>query len=217
MNIRIAAKILTTVDRWPRYSIHRPQSVREALSTMSRYPQLVERIVCRPEAVCWWGSDYQIIPALVHERFGDGAFWGTIQPLNTRPEYYLVMGDSAWERPDAIWDVLDSDILPAIEDQYGRHDFECDFCDCTGWGQGHDDCECYDERGWPALDDECGCGWCFPCYRAVTAKQYRIDRCGESRRSHSRRRRSKTRWPRLRLLHFSCPCPHGVDASTSRH
>ncbi|MFA6358995.1 MAG: hypothetical protein WCY09_10105 [Candidatus Omnitrophota bacterium] len=175
MNIRTAAKILTAVDRWPRHLIHRPQSVREALSIMSRHPKLVERIVCRTERVHFLGSDYQITPVLVHQRFGDGCGWGTVQPLNTRSDYYIVMGDSSWERNDAIWDVLESEILPAIEDQYGRYDFECVLCGCTGWGEGHDNCECYRERGWPALDDDCGCGWCFPCYRAVTAEQYRID------------------------------------------
>jgi hypothetical protein len=164
MNVRTAAKILTAIH-WRyirRELIHRPHTVREALSVMSRHPRLVERIACRPEVVHWWGCDCEIKPALVHHRFGDGSFWGTVSPLNTRPDYYLVMGDSSWAQPDAIWDVLETDILPAIEDQYGRFDRECDLY--------------YDELGWPALNDNCGCTWQFPCYRAVMARQYRCDR-----------------------------------------
>lgn len=95
-----------------------------------------------------WGSDYTVTPRLVSEVFGDGRQLIWLQPLNTRPNYYVVRIDSAWNRSnlaqegDVLCDHLD-EIYDAIDDEYGRaHKADEDEC-----------------RDFPALDLDAGCAW----------------------------------------------------------
>ncbi len=43
-----------------------------------------------------WGSDYTCDPRFVEEALGDGNVLLGLQPLNTRPNYYLIRVDSTW-------------------------------------------------------------------------------------------------------------------------
>lgn len=96
-----------------------------------------------------WGHAYLVTPLLVTERFGDGKRLIWLQPLNTRPNYYVVRVDSGWKFYDE-WEEGDEDfrdhlddILEAVENDFGsEHDWE------TGK---HVD--------WPALDLWAGCAW----------------------------------------------------------
>lgn len=180
MKVRTAKQILRTIDsrRLRQGRIHRPATVREALRVMSRFPKVVDKMVCTPQTVHRWGYDHVITPVLIYQRFGDGGFWGTLSPMNDRPEEYLIMGDSAWAadpNSDSFRDALDRDIYPAIEDQCGSQQFYCDICNKT-YAENGDRC-CKDERAWPALDDE-GSSWCFPVFDAQRANDYRFARAG---------------------------------------
>lgn len=44
-----------------------------------------------------WGQKHTITPRLVGQIWGDGKKLIGIQPLNTRPNYYVVCGDSNWD------------------------------------------------------------------------------------------------------------------------
>ncbi len=122
----------------------------------------------RPERVEFWGDEYTVEPALVAEIFGDGAQVIGLQPLNTRPQFYVVRVDSAWsisnwDDGDLLIEHLD-EIYESIEGEYGCAYYEED-CDCSC---GHCDgdsciqCECdciAHGRPWPALNEEVGSGW----------------------------------------------------------
>jgi len=172
MTKRTAAKILKVLDsrRASNRILHRAGAIHDALAVMSRYPSDVESLICRPHKVHWWGRDYRVRPVLVHKRFGDGRYWGTLSPMNERPDYYIVMGDSAWRDENIFLDALDVDIYPAIEERYGRQSFWCDVCDLC-YADEPNEC-CSEQRQWPALDDE-GSTWCFPMYRVQPIQERR--------------------------------------------
>lgn len=103
----------------------------------------------KPYVTRFWGSEYTITPLLVDEVFGDGQLLMGIQPLNTRPNYYVVRVDSRWSEEcgsDKWFDLLDEQIYDAIADQFGASDDEDD--------DGH-----AVHEGWPALDLDAGCSW----------------------------------------------------------
>ena len=164
MRIRQAIGILKAKEAGADFRQH---DLEKALGLLSKKPEVVERIACKPHWCRFWGSRYFVEPALVYERFGDGRCWGTLSPTNTRPNHYLIMGDSSWSdcrgsTSAAFYTALDQLILPAIEEQYGSDTFWCEECG-NEWWEEENTC-CSRERCWPALDSE-GCGWCFPCYR----------------------------------------------------
>lgn len=166
MRFRTAKKILKILDT-PRLcgrSPLRPDKIHEALGIMSRAPRAVERLVCRPTRIRFWGQYSVVTPALVYQRFGDGRCWGTLSPMNTRPNFYLIMGDSSWEADpdsDSFRDAFDEEIYPAIDEQYGTTDFWCDVCD-KEYAEIGDEC-CLPDRAFPSRDPD-GSVWCFPCY-----------------------------------------------------
>jgi hypothetical protein len=92
--------------------------------------------------VNFWGTEYKITPLLVEEIFGDGKQLIWLEPLATRPNYYVVRVDSKWDIDnggrDPLCDHLD-DIYEAIENEYGDSD--------------------RGEGGWPALSTSCGMRW----------------------------------------------------------
>jgi len=68
-----------------------------------------------------WGKEYDIEPEIVEKKFGDGKQKIYIQPLNTRPDYYIVFIDSSinLEDNDQTTDYLD-EVLEHIEDLFGK-------------------------------------------------------------------------------------------------
>jgi len=107
------------------------------------------------ECTCrFWGADHAITPRLVDEIFGDGKQLIQLEPLNTRPDYYVVRIDSKWSlensaESDSFIEHLE-EIYDAIEDQFGR------WCRCE-----EEDCDCEEDQSFPVLSTDCGSGW-FP-------------------------------------------------------
>src|SRR3990172_12896107 len=80
------------------------------------------KALTRRRRVSFWGRKHQVTPRLVEQKFGDGlqAIW--LQPLATRPNYYIVLIDSKWSTlntdPNPLCDHLEG-IYEAIESQFG--------------------------------------------------------------------------------------------------
>lgn len=71
-----------------------------------------------------WGQRHVVIPCLVPFTWGDGRKWMWLEPLNTRPRYYVIRVDSRvntsnWDtEPTFIETTLDS-VLNEIGDLFG--------------------------------------------------------------------------------------------------
>ena len=96
--------------------------------------------------VTFWGTRYRITPRLIDKVFGDGKKIIYIQPLNTRPNYYLCRIDSKTDiNSDDFYDeVLECEggIYEEIEDQFGKY---------RGIGNAN--------YPFPSLDLDSGCVW----------------------------------------------------------
>lgn len=124
-------------------------------------PLLDERVlreaVERKHRVRFWGESYTIKPLLVSEKLGDGLGLIFIEPLFTRPNYYVIRVDSSWVAPNRwgqinIRDHLFEDeerVLCVIEDDFCNERWyseeECD--------EEIDDAEREALRDWPAFHD----------------------------------------------------------------
>jgi len=102
-------------------------------------------LVEQPEQVTFWGAEYTITPRLIGRSFGDGKRMICIQPLATRPNYFVVRVSS-----EAGWDVRDEldDIMDAAEDEYGTFGDE-EYQETNG----------DESRGFPVCDWGVGCTW----------------------------------------------------------
>ena len=115
----------------------------------------------QPRIVRFWGQEYAITPVLIEQVLGDGRQVIGFQPLNTRPNYYIVRVDSAWaldnERaaPELFLAHFE-EVCEAIEEEYGASHWCSEACplDCK------DDQDCQGEGSdWPALSEDAGSGW----------------------------------------------------------
>lgn len=116
-----------------------------------------------PYKTRWWGSDYTCDPRFVDQALGDGNVLLGLQPLNTRPNYYVIRIDSSWHLsccrecedkcPDELIDHLE-EIYEAIDEEY------CDV-DSIRYSNENDieEGEEPDSDKWPALDLYCGSSW----------------------------------------------------------
>lgn len=121
-----------------------------------------------PYQTRWWGSDCTCDPRFVEAVLGDGMVLLGLQPLNTRPNYYLIRVDSKWhvhgcrvcrhdeKCPDELTEHLD-EIYEAIEDEYGdvRRIEEGNNEDRLS-GVAEADLQ---STYWPVFDDDCGTCW----------------------------------------------------------
>lgn len=114
--------------------------------------EALRRVVEVKHDTQFWGVTYSIHPRLIDQRFGDGRSLMTIEPMDTRPDYYAVRLDSRalrnprsghrWTNDDYMHEVLD-EVIEAAEYQFGRaYDEEDD-----------------DGQPWPAVDCRTGIGW----------------------------------------------------------
>lgn len=196
MKLRQAVKILKSIELYQRTRYHPQGKVDEAFGILSKHPSIVEPIACKPHWVLFCGKRHFIKPELVRHRFGDGRLWGTLSPLNTRPNYYLFFGDSSWisgrrnSNDDKFRDALDAEIYLAIADQFGDDSFYCEICGGCNWEE-KNEC-CASERDWPALNTEGSC-WSVPCYTTYyrTFKSLRTNH----KRKSKRKRRGKFNQP----------------------
>lgn len=99
--------------------------------------------------VRFWGQRRMQHVVFVPTVLGDGLKMLAVQPLNTRPNYYLLRIDSSWHtsnyKSPCVADNMD-DIYEAIEEYVGPKWWTDD--------NGRERCEV-----WPALDDDCGSSW----------------------------------------------------------
>lgn len=104
----------------------------------------VRAIIEKPYTIHWWGYDREVRPAFVVEECdGDGKKLMLIQPLSTRPHYYVVRGDSETEYDHESIENL----LELIEEAYGYEDYDDE--------EGDDE-----EHEWPYYPDWwCGFSW----------------------------------------------------------
>jgi hypothetical protein len=106
------------------------------------------------ETIEFWGQKHTIVPRFIATVFGDGKQLILVQPMNTRPNYFVVRVDSS---PDLdVFDIID-DIIGAAEDEYGYYDDE-ELSDA--------------EKIFPIVDWSVGCSWSEPfgpsdCYRRI--------------------------------------------------
>ncbi len=115
-----------------------------------------------PYRTRFWGSDVTCDPRFVDEVLGDGMVLLGLQPLATRPHYYLVRVDSSWhldgcracpdECPDQLVEQLE-EIYEAIEEEYG----ECEHIRESN--EDLEDGEDPDSDAWPVFDYGCGTSW----------------------------------------------------------
>ncbi len=115
----------------------------------------------------WWGSDYMCDPRFVEAALGDGMVLIGLQPLNTRPHYYVIRVDSSWhlhncrvcDHKERCSDELPEhleEIYEAIEDEYGdRRRVE----ECNAEALKEDPKYVPESSTWPVFDDEVGTSW----------------------------------------------------------
>lgn len=83
------------------------------------------RGVLRRHRATLWGQGYLIKPVLVSEVFGDGGQVIGFEPMDSRPDYYVVRVDSRWHThncartPEHVCDHL-GEISDAIVNEFGR-------------------------------------------------------------------------------------------------
>ena len=133
-------------------------------------PNLDREKVETPYTVRWWGEKCTCAPKLVEEALGDGSVVVGIQPLNTRPHYYVLRVDSRWHLdgcPDCAseceHDIVEhlEEILEAIEEEWGMGG------EVAAEQNEHLDGEELLPEGWPAADFGDGVSW------------FRIDDCAD--------------------------------------
>lgn len=121
--------------------------------TLSKLAQAIRR-----RKVCFWGTEYRIVPRLVDWIHGDGLKVIFLTPLATRPWYYIARVDSGLELDNRSYeegvelfcgDALNQ-LLESIEDEFHQAEEE--------WT--HNNGRTYHRHNdWPALNDSYGCSW----------------------------------------------------------
>lgn len=97
-----------------------------------------------------WGQAYWIRPAFIGS-FGDGLKPMWFEPMDTRPDYYVLLADSSWGEsnsdPNPFCEHLD-EVMDRIEATFGCHEDEYE----------HDNGRTYTKHWpFPALDFGNGC------------------------------------------------------------
>ena len=105
--------------------------------------------ITKKHLVHFWGQRHFVSPAYVPTVLGDGRKLLAVQPLNTRPKYYLIRVDSSWSERNSdqpcVCDHID-EIYDVIEEWFGPHEWE-------------------DDHGrtryspWPSPNLDCGSSW----------------------------------------------------------
>lgn len=118
----------------------------------------------KTRTVRFWGASYSITPLAADGHLGDGRRLLRFAPLNTRPDYYLVRVDSAWDG-EAIHDHID-DIIDALIECFSEKERERESLAEELRSQGIEPTAANtdlagneDRLGWPALDLDSGYSW----------------------------------------------------------
>lgn len=140
-------------------------------------PPIPERFK-KTRTVEWWGGKYQVTPVIVEQHLGNGRRLLRFQPLNTRPDYYLIRIDSAWDcGADEFYDRLE-EIIEAIEDEYSEKEREREYLEedlraqgIEPTGDNTDLAGNEDRLGWPVLSLDAGYSWGTVCFLRRTRNQ----------------------------------------------
>ena len=91
-------------------------------------PPAIPKRFTKRRKVTHWGQEYTITPAVAKGHLGDGKLLLSFQPLNTRPDFYLIRVDSqiAQADEDYIYDVIDALIEEFSEKEREREYLEDD-------------------------------------------------------------------------------------------
>lgn len=121
--------------------------------TKREYKSAMERF-CKPRMASLWGQKSRVTPALVPVVFGDGKKWICLTPAATRPNYYVILGDSAWDLDNSgnnpFCEYLEQ-VYQAIETSFGNSDDERE--------EGETKRQWERRTNWPALSTGCGMSW----------------------------------------------------------
>lgn len=111
----------------------------------------------------FWGSECSCAPRFIEAALGDGDVLLVLQPLATRPDYYMIRVDSSWhlhncrvcedQCPDELFEHLD-EIYEAIEDEYGEKD-RVRYLNENELDPGENP----HSEDWPVLNLDCGSTW----------------------------------------------------------
>jgi len=124
--------------------------------TDDRETARLRALVERPVRCTFWGSSYVITPRLIAERFGDGKCLLCVEPMATRPNYFVVRVDSMLRYPGDPWPdnsqvSFIERVMCAAEEEYGYHGDE-DERDSDG----------NETRDFPVTNWGIGCAWGTP-------------------------------------------------------
>jgi|SRR5581483_287790 len=131
-------------------------------------PLPISRKYRKPRTVRFWGGDYTITPVVCEECHGDGKLLLQFQPLNTRPNYYIIRVDSAffsdpddpdgYEKIDEVIDLL----IEEFSEKEREREYLADDLRAQGIEPDDDNTDLAgneDRLGWPVLSLDSGYGW----------------------------------------------------------
>lgn len=121
----------------------------------------------RPHTTRHWGRDYDVTPAVFGGYLGNGRQLLWVQPLCTRPNYYLIRIDSSWRVDDSDeWYDRFEEVIDALEEEFSEKEREREYLaddlrakgiEPDGWNTDLAGNE--DRLGFPVLSLDCGCAW----------------------------------------------------------
>lgn len=131
---------------------------------MSTVKHLIPSCYTKTRSVRFWGKDYMVTPAVVYEHLGDGKKLVAIQPLNTRPDYYLIRVDSSADFDSCEWyDETLEEIQNAIDEQFGEQERVREMLQEERGVEYVDLADAPDEMGWPVASWDSGFSWSCVC------------------------------------------------------
>ena len=81
--------------------------------------------LCQRHKATLWGQESETTPTIIHTVFGDGGSMVTLEPANSRPDYYVFLADSSFTCFGDVLDFMRENeelVLQAIEEEYGNVD-----------------------------------------------------------------------------------------------
>lgn len=111
-------------------------------------------LIEKRQTVRFWGEKCLIKPLLVNKTLGDGKKLLWLEPMMTRPNYYVIRVDSKWDSEKDLEATIE-----AIVDEYSEREREREYLIEDGVSPERADLAYYEkELGWPVFCDE-GCSW----------------------------------------------------------
>jgi hypothetical protein len=123
--------------------------------TATKNAKRLRKLIEVEETGRFWGEEYKIIPQFVEAKIGNGRLLLGLQPLNTRPNYYVIRVDSKEDLHDQMDDIID-----AIIDEYSDIESEREYLIDDGVNPEDADLANFEgDMGWPVFSGDSGCAW----------------------------------------------------------